>query len=124
MPDHEHSEAARLRKRWDERAKRFDRWYETFEGAVEHHVEWELLKEYLPRDKDAKILDAAGGTGRITLPLAKMGYSVTLCDISPGMLAVARQKLQREELLKKVEIVSCDVRKLRFSDESYDFVLC
>jgi ubiquinone/menaquinone biosynthesis C-methylase UbiE len=124
MSEHEHGDTARLRKRWDEHAKRFDRWYETFEGAVEHHVELELLKEYLPRDKDAKILDAAGGTGRITLPLAKMGYSVTLCDISPGMLAVARQKLQREGLLNRVEIVGCDVRKLRFSDESFDFVLC
>jgi len=124
MPEHEHSETERLRKRWDEHARRYDRWYETFEGTVEHHVEWELLKEYLPRDRDAKILDAAGGTGRITVPLAKMGYSVTLCDISPGMLAVARQKLQREELLNRVEIVSCDVRKLRFSDESFDFVLC
>jgi ubiquinone/menaquinone biosynthesis C-methylase UbiE len=124
MSVHEHSETERLRKRWNERAKRYDRWYETFEGAVEHYVDWELLKEYLPASKDARILDAAGGTGRITLPLAKMGYSVTLCDISPGMLAVARQKLQREELLNKVEIVSCDVRKLRFPDESFDFVLC
>jgi len=124
MSEHDRNETEGLRKRWDEHAKRFDRWYETFEGAVEHHVEWELLKEYLPRDKDAKILDAAGGTGRITLPLAKMGYSVTLCDISPGMLAVARQKLRREKLLDRVEIASCDVRKLRFPDESFDFVLC
>jgi len=124
MSEREHSETERLRKKWNEHAKRYDRWYETFEGAVEHHVDWELLKEYLPRDKDAKILDAAGGTGRITLPLAKMGYSVTLCDISPGMLAVARQKLRREELLNGVEIMSCDVRKLRFPDESFDFVLC
>ena len=95
MSEHGYIETERLRKRWDEHAKRYDRWYETFEGAVEHHVEWELLKEYLPRDSDAKILDAAGGTGRITVPLAKMGYSITLCDISPGMLAVARRKLQR-----------------------------
>jgi len=69
-------------------------------------------------------LDAAGGTGRITLPLAKMGYSVTLCDISPGMLNVAKQKLLREGVLDKVEILECDVHKLRFADESFDFVLC
>jgi ubiquinone/menaquinone biosynthesis C-methylase UbiE len=124
MSQHERRETERLRKRWDERAKRYDRWYETFEGAVEHHVEWELLKEHLPRDKGARILDAAGGTGRITLPLAKMGYTVTLCDISPGMLGVARQKLLREQLLNRVEIVGCDVRDLRFSDKSFDFVLC
>jgi len=111
-------------KRWADHAKRYDQWYETFEGAVEHHVEWELLKGYLPQNPDAQILDAAGGTGRITLPLAKMGYSVTLCDISPAMLDVARQKMLREEVLDKVEILECDVRQLRFADESFDFVLC
>lgn len=111
-------------KGWDERARRYDEWYKTFGGAVEHYVDWELLKRYLPKNKDARILDAAGGTGRITLPLAKMGYRVTLCDISPGMLHVARQKLRREGVLDKVDISKCDVRRLRFDDESFDFVLC
>lgn len=113
-----------IKKRWGEHAKRYDEWYETFEGAVEHYVDWEILKGYLPQNRDAKILDAAGGTGRITLPLAKMGYSVTLCDISPEMLNVAKQKLLRERVLDKVEIMECDVCKLRFADESFDFVLC
>jgi len=113
-----------IRKRWNEHAERYDEWYKTFHGAVEHHVDWKLLRKHLPQNRDARILDAAGGTGRITLPLAKMGYSVTLCDISPGMLSVARQKLQRAGVLDKVEICECDVYKLRFADESFDFVLC
>jgi len=113
-----------MKKLSDEHARRYDEWYETFEGAVEHYVDWELLKGYLPQNRDARILDAAGGTGRMTLPLAKMGYSVTLCDISTGMLNVARQKLLKEGLSEKVEILECDVYKLRFVDESYDFVLC
>ncbi|MBS7630883.1 class I SAM-dependent methyltransferase [Candidatus Bathyarchaeota archaeon] len=111
-------------KRWDEHAERYDEWYKTFHGAVEHYVDWELLKGHLPQDKDVKILDAAGGTGRITLHLAKMGYSVTLCDISPGMLNVARRKLLKARVLDKVKICECDVRELRFADESFDFVLC
>jgi SAM-dependent methyltransferase len=53
-----------------------------------------------------------------------MGYSVTLCDISPEMLNVARKKLRRERLLSKVQISECDVRRLRFPDESFDFVIC
>jgi ubiquinone/menaquinone biosynthesis C-methylase UbiE len=113
-----------IRKRWDEHAEKYDEWYKTFHGAVEHYVDWELLKGYLPKNKNAKILDAAGGTGRITLPLAKMGYSLTLCDISPGMLNVARQKMLREGVLDRVEILECDVCKLRFADESFDFVIC
>ncbi len=108
----------------EERADRYDEYYKTLTGAVEHYVDWKLLKPYLPENRDARILDAAGGTGRITLPLAKMGYSVTLCDISPGMLKVARQKLLTERVLDRVEILECDVRNLRFADESFDFVLC
>jgi SAM-dependent methyltransferase len=112
------------KNRWDQHADSYDEWYETFEGAVEHHVDWELLKGYLPQSPDAKILDAGGGTGRITLPLAKMGYSVTLCDLSPAMLKVARQKLRKEGVLDQVEVLECNVRRLRFADQSFDFVLC
>jgi ubiquinone/menaquinone biosynthesis C-methylase UbiE len=117
-------EVERLRKKWDEHAERYDEWYERFHGAVENYVDWELLKPHLPKDRNSKILDAGGGTGRMTLPLAKMGYSVTLCDISPGMLNVARQKMLREGVSDKVKILECDVYKLRFADESFDFVLC
>jgi len=113
-----------IRKKWDEHAEGYDEYYQDFNGAVEHYVDWELLKGHLPKDKNAKILDAAGGTGRITLPLVRMGYSVTLLDISPAMLNVARQKLKREGVMDKVGILECDVRKLPFPDESFDFVLC
>jgi len=111
-------------KTWNNHANTYDEWYKTFEGAVENYVDWHLLKKYLPRNRNAKILDAAGGTGRITVPLAKMGYSVTLCDISPAMLAVAKQKMLRERVIDKVKILECDIRKLNFDDESFDFVLC
>lgn len=123
MSEDKSGDTEKIRRSWDEHATRYDQWYETFEGAVEHYVDWELLKGHLPQNRDARILDVAGGTGRITLPLAKRGYSVTLCDISPGMLDVARQKLSREGVLGKVEILECDARKLRFADESFDFVL-
>ena len=109
---------------WDCRADGYDEYYKTFEGAVEHYLDLELLRKYLPKNKSAKILDAAGGTGRITLPLVKMGYSVTLCDISPRMLDIVRQKLLKEGLLGKVKIQECDVCNLPFDDECFDFILC
>jgi ubiquinone/menaquinone biosynthesis C-methylase UbiE len=113
-----------IRKKWNERAKGYDEWYKTFKGAVEHYVEWEILRGHLPRDRDARILDAPGGTGRITLPLAKMGYSVTLSDISSGMIEVAKQKVLTEGVLGKVTISECDVCNMPFPDESFDFTLC
>lgn len=113
-----------VRKRWDDHAERYDEWYKTFKGAVEHCVDWELLKGYLPDDRGAEILDVAGGTGRITLPLAKMGYSVTLCDISSKMLDVARRKMVREGVSDRVRTLECDIRNLPLPDERFDFVLC
>lgn len=112
------------RSRWNRHAETYDQWYKTFEGAVENYVDWKLLKEHLPKNRDAKILDAAGGTGRITLPLAKMGYLVTLCDISPGMLDVAKRKIFKEAVSDKVRISECNVCSLPFPDETFDFVLC
>jgi ubiquinone/menaquinone biosynthesis C-methylase UbiE len=108
----------------NEHADTYDEWYNTFEGAVENYVDWELLKKYLPENKDAKILDAGGGTGRIAIPLAKMGYSVTLCDLSPRMLDVAKKKVLEEGWSDRIEVLECDIHKLRFPDESFDFVLC
>ena len=124
MGKHKRTRIEKIKKMWDNHANTYDEWYKTFQGAVENYVDWELLRKYLPKNRNAKILDAAGGTGRITLSLAKMGYSLTLCDISPGMLGAAKQKLLREGLLDKVKIVECDVRNLQFADESFDFVLC
>ena len=124
MVDSESRDIESIRRRWNKRAERYDEWYRTFEGAVEQYVDWELLREHVPDNRDAKILDAAGGTGRITLPLAKMGYPVTLCDISLGMLDVARQKLPKEAASPRVKMLECDVCSLPFRDESFDFVLC
>jgi ubiquinone/menaquinone biosynthesis C-methylase UbiE len=124
MSERKFKEVKSSKKVWNNRANTYDDWYKTFRGAVENYVDWELLKGYLPKNKNAKILDAAGGTGRITLPLAKMGYSITLCDISPVMLDVAKQKMLREGVSDKVKILECDICNLNFSDELFDFVLC
>jgi ubiquinone/menaquinone biosynthesis C-methylase UbiE len=117
------TEIQRIREMWDTAADSYDRWYDTFEGAVQSHVDWELLNVHLPENKAARILDAAGGTGRISLPLARMGYSVTLCDISHRMLDRAQQKAAKQGLSPKIETVECDIRALPFTDESFDFVL-
>ncbi|HVP15267.1 MAG TPA: class I SAM-dependent methyltransferase [Terriglobales bacterium] len=113
-----------IRRKWDEHARDYDAYYQRFAGAVEHYVDWELLKRHLPANREARILDAGGGTGRITLPLLRLGYRVTLCDLSPGMLEVARRKVSREGLLDRVELSPCDVHELRRDDDSFDLVLC
>jgi ubiquinone/menaquinone biosynthesis C-methylase UbiE len=103
----------------------YDRLEKTIEGRLHRELEWEkILKTLLPEDRSARILDAGGGTGRITLLLAQLGYQVTLCDLSSGMLAVAKEKLKAEGLLKRVEVKEADLTSLPFSDATFDVVVC
>ena len=114
-----------VRRMFDDLSKNYDDLERTLEGRLHEELEWEILvKKRLPKDRNAHILDAGGGTGRMTLPLAKLGYQVTLCDLSPGMLAVAREKLQKEELLNIVEVKEADLAHLPFHDETFDLVVC
>jgi len=85
-----------VKRQYDEHSTTYDGFGETFESKQEQYFRRELIRKHLPKKKDARILDAGGGTGRTTLALVRMGYQVALCDLSTGMLDVAREKLRRE----------------------------
>lgn len=97
------------------------KWIEIYD-----RITWDrTIKPYLPDDRDALILDAGGGTGKWTIPIARLGYRVTLSDISERMLQIAEQKLTKANLLAKVRIVVADVTKMdMFEEGSFNFVLC
>jgi 2-polyprenyl-3-methyl-5-hydroxy-6-metoxy-1,4-benzoquinol methylase len=57
------------------------------------------------------VLEVACGTGRITLPLAKQGVDITGLDVSPAMIARARQNGARAGL--PVEWIEQDCRDMR-----------
>jgi len=101
-----------------------DVYLQSLEAKVFGYVTGKHLQQFLPADKNAVVLDAGGGTGRWTRPLAKMGYRVVLCDISSGMLAQAEKKLREENILDKVEIRVEDIASLSFERETFDFVMC
>jgi ubiquinone/menaquinone biosynthesis C-methylase UbiE len=113
-----------VKRQYDELSTTYDEFGETFESKQEQYFRRELIRKHLPKQKDARILDAGGGTGRTTLPLARMGYYVALCDLSTGMLDVAREKLRREGLLEKVEIREADIASLPYKDELFDLIIC
>jgi ubiquinone/menaquinone biosynthesis C-methylase UbiE len=114
-----------VKQRFDENSKFYDFSEKTLEGRLHKELEWKgIILPILPGDKSIKILDAGGGTGRLTLPLAKLGYQVTLCDLSSGMLSKAREKIQKEGLSERVEIREADISALPFQDESFGLVIC
>jgi demethylmenaquinone methyltransferase/2-methoxy-6-polyprenyl-1,4-benzoquinol methylase len=60
-----------------------------------------------PPAGQARVLDACGGTGLVALELARRGARVTLADVSEGMLAVARSRVDARRL--PIQVVAADL---------------
>lgn len=68
------------------------------------------------------ILELASGTGRVTIPLARNGCSVTAIDFSDPMLELLNQKLEREpELKEKITAVKGDMSDFHL-DKTFDMI--
>jgi SAM-dependent methyltransferase len=65
----------------------------------------------LCRDVQGPILDMACGTGRVASELARAGHRVVGLDVSPAMIARAKQKLRREadDVRQRVSFVVGDM---------------
>ena len=72
---------------------------------------------------DKEILDFGGGTGLLTLPLAKQAKSVTLVDISEKMLEQARLKAERQDI-KNIQFLEQDLLKNSLEQEFDLIVVC
>jgi ubiquinone/menaquinone biosynthesis C-methylase UbiE len=83
------------------------------------------LRQLLPKNKKAKILDAGGGTGYCTVPLAEIGYHVALVDVSRQMMEIAKKKLVSMRLIENVDFYRRDLRDLSiFENNTFDMVIC
>ena len=89
---------------------------ESAEGRIEFAVTKELLTPLLPTS--GRVLDIGGGPGRYALWLSSMGLNVSLADLSPNLLDIARRELPEDAVS---EIAEADVRDLsRWSDDAFD----
>lgn len=69
----------------------------------------------------AKILDIACGTGKMTIELARLGYSVAGVDLSPEMLCIAQNACAEEKLYPL--LVCQDMTCLDLS-QTFDAAVC
>ncbi|MEP7705260.1 class I SAM-dependent methyltransferase [Paraglaciecola sp. 25GB23A] len=79
----------------------------------------QFYNKWLPRIKDAKVLELGCGTGRLTIPLAKNGYNITGVDFTSSMLQKAKAKTTRAGL--NIEFIEADMRTLSLS-EKFDLI--
>ncbi len=94
----------------------------TQPGAVEWAVNTDAIARRLP--PGARVLDIGGGPGRYAIWLAARGR-VTLADLSPELLDIARDRIAEAGVGALVEdIIEADARDLsRWPDGAFDTAL-
>lgn len=98
----------------------FDEWGRLEREPIEFQVNWHFIKIYLP--KTGCILDNGAGPGKYSMELAKEGYKVTLTDLTPKLVEIARNKAQEFQLEEQFDgFYTADARELdMINDEQYD----
>lgn len=109
---------------YERTAGEYDKEYETPYWKLYNEITWRNVEQFLPKRKNAVILDAGGGTGYWAIRLAKHGCRVVLTDISENMLKMAEEKIRGAKLQGKIEIRIADIRDMSlFPSNHFDMAL-
>jgi ubiquinone/menaquinone biosynthesis C-methylase UbiE len=87
----------------------------------------EIPREYIKRylKSEDNVLDAGGGVGINAIMMAGICESVTLLDITPRILELARENVGRSGMEDRIDIVRGDICQLdQFDDGRFSFVVC
>jgi demethylmenaquinone methyltransferase/2-methoxy-6-polyprenyl-1,4-benzoquinol methylase len=122
----EHSESRepqRVRRMFDTVARRYDLLNRLLSLNLDRRWRRQAAAE-LASEPLARVLDLCGGTGDLTVELARSGCARTVicCDFSHAMLERARPKLRRERVSASCMLLEADGLRLPFPDEVFDAV--
>ena len=110
------SATEKQRRVWDKSAAHYDRQISFFEK-----VWFGGGREWIAERAHGRILEVAIGTGR-NLSYYPTGLAVTGIELSPEMLAIARQRAA--DLGRDVELREGDAADLPFPEANFDTVSC
>jgi ubiquinone/menaquinone biosynthesis C-methylase UbiE len=110
------AELERTRKLWDRYAAGYDR-----EIARVERLLFPGGRQWACAQAAGDVLEVAIGTGR-NLPYYPGGVRLTGIDLSPGMLAVARDRAT--ELGMEADLRLGNAQALEFADAAFDTVVC
>ena len=92
---------------------------DIYDGLNKFLSDLEFYKKWLPKNKEAKILELCCGTGRLTIPIAKDGYDIKGVDYTSSMLERAKEKALQAGL--KIDFIEADIRELNLG-EKFDLI--
>ena len=90
-----------------------------YDGMNTGLTDLQFYKRWLPKGKEARILELCCGTGRLTVPIAQDGYDITGVDYTSSMLDQA--KIKASEAGLEIPFIEADIRTLNLQDK-YDLI--
>jgi glycine/sarcosine N-methyltransferase len=114
-----------LKDFYDQLASNYHLIFEDWEASIRRQgtVLGAILERECGSRQTVRILDCACGIGTQALGLAKLGFQVTACDLSP--LAVERTRKETEKRGLTVRALVADMLDLTaLPDGSFDAVIC
>jgi demethylmenaquinone methyltransferase / 2-methoxy-6-polyprenyl-1,4-benzoquinol methylase len=108
-------------------ADRYDLMNDLMSGGV-HRLWKSAMIDWLRPRAGQNFVDVAGGTGDIAFRILerlraggdKAASRIVVCDLTPAMLAVGRDRAIDRGILSGIEWVNGDAEKLPFADRSFD----
>lgn len=86
---------------------------------------WEAVQQVLaPMGASLSVVDAGGGTGGLSVPLAQLGHRVTVVDPSPDSLAALGRRAAESGCSERVHGVQGDLTSLAELARDVDVVIC
>jgi ubiquinone/menaquinone biosynthesis C-methylase UbiE len=107
---------AKARDAWNRAAPSYDKQIAVFE-----RIWFGGGRQWLAARVDGRVLEVGVGTGR-SLPFYPAGVALAGVDLSPAMLAIARQRAT--DLGVEVDLRAGDAEALPFDDAAFDTVVC
>ena len=97
-------------------ADKYDKWYETTEGAMYDRLEKKAMYRYLRQNAQGrKLLEVGCGTGHWSQFFSDCGFAVTGIDVSERMIKIAQGKN-----IANASFQIADGQSLPFADNSFD----
>nr|WP_320193161.1 class I SAM-dependent methyltransferase [uncultured Desulfobacter sp.] len=80
-------------KKWDKRAKKFDKQSATPEAVSRKERILSMLRNAGALQAGSRVLDVGAGSGNWAVPMVEMGASIVALEPSSGMIEILRQKI-------------------------------
>lgn len=112
------------RQGWDSVAEGWKKWWKVIEGGAQ--VVSDRLVELSRIQQGNRVLDIGTGIGEPAVTAArKVGPTgkVTAIDLSPGMLAIARERAKENGLTNIIDFQEADAESLRLPSSSFNVII-